>query len=179
MARLLPIVLIVVALVAGAGAGIVLHPASESAATEGAGDESHIAADDEPGGHGTPPPRAPAAGGGHGDAAGAGDLDYVRLDNQFIVPVVGPERIESLVILSLSLEVTSGSREQVFAREPRLRDALLRVLFDHAHAGGFGGEFTAPTRLDALRRALNEAAGGVLGPILRDVLILDLVRQDA
>lgn len=175
MARLLPIVVIVVALIAGAGAGIALHPASDTAA-DGPGAADPAAAEAAAAVQSPPPARAST---GNGEAAPASGLDYVRLDNQFIVPVVGPERIESLVIASLSLEVASGSREQVFAREPRLRDAILRVLFEYAHTGGFSGDFTAPTRLDALRRALDEAAAGVLGPIFRHVLILDLTRQDA
>jgi hypothetical protein len=66
----------------------------------------------------------------------------------------------------------------VYGREPKLRDGFLIVLFDHAAAGGFDGDFTAPTKLAALRRALTEQARAILGPIANDVLIQDIVRQD-
>jgi flagellar basal body-associated protein FliL len=113
-----------------------------------------------------PPPPADAA------------KDYVRLANQFVVPVVREGRVSALVILTLSIEVTAGSADELRAREPRLRDALLRVLFDHANAGGFHGSFTDGEMLAALRMALREAAVRVLGPSATDVLIMDLVRQD-
>jgi len=82
------------------------------------------------------------------------------------------------VILSISLEVTPGSTESVYAMEPKLRDIFLRVLFDHANAGGFRGAFTQSNTMDVLRSALREAAAATLGKALSDVLIIDIVRQD-
>ena len=115
---------------------------------------------------------------GHGSGAGAGG-DYVKLPNQFVVPVIEGGRTEALVVLSLGLDVAPGVREAAFAQEPKLRDALLRVMFDHANAGGFSGGFTAGEPLERLRAALRERARALLGPELRDVLILDIARQDA
>ncbi len=63
--------------------------------------------------------------------------------------------------------------------EPKLRDVFLRVLFDHANAGGFSGSFTKTTRMNTLRMGLLEAAQKALGPVVSDVLIVDVVRQDA
>ncbi len=121
------------------------------------------------------PPAPPPA---EGAAPAAGPRDYVRLTNQFIVPVVERGSVAALVILALSLEVKAGQTEAVYAREPKIRDALLRVLFDHANAGGFRGTYTDPTALAAVRRSLLEAAVAVMGPVVTDVLIVDLVRQD-
>ena len=67
----------------------------------------------------------------------------------------------------------------VYEREPKLRDAFLRVMFDHANAGGFDGAFTNSNQMDVLRRALREVAQKTIGPTASDVLILDIVRQDA
>lgn len=108
-----------------------------------------------------------------------GPRDYVRLNNQFVVPVLADGRVESFVILSISLEVTPGGSTAVYAREARLRDAFLAALFEHANFGGFRGTFTAAEPLRALRAALLEAATAALGPVVTDVLIVDLVRQDA
>ncbi len=107
------------------------------------------------------------------------DREYVRLNNQFIVPIVRHGTVRSMAVLSLTVEVAPGQNEAVYQREPRLRDAFLRVLFAHANAGGFDGSFTASEAMLPLREALREAAVGVLGEIASDVLIVDIVRQDA
>ena len=103
----------------------------------------------------------------------------MKLNNQFIVPVVEDGRVASLVVMSLSVEVRTGTREVVFAREPKLRDIFLQQLFDHANQGGFRGAFTNSNTMDVLRNALREAATPVLGDSLLDVLITDIARQDA
>ena len=80
--------------------------------------------------------------------------------------------------MSLSIEVTLGQRETVYAREPKLRDALLQVMFDHANMGGFAGNFTDGNTLDVLRAALTDSARGILGNSVAGILIVDIARQD-
>jgi flagellar FliL protein len=104
--------------------------------------------------------------------------DYVKLPNQFVVPILRDGRVTSLVVLSLSIEVAAGHVETVHSREPKLRDGFLNVLFQHANLGGFEGNFTETAALDPLRRALREVAQGILGDIVSNVLISELVRQD-
>jgi flagellar FliL protein len=84
-----------------------------------------------------------------------------------------------MVVLSLSLEVAPGHTEDVYSREPKIRDAFLQVLFDHANSGGFRGSFTDGSNLVVLRRALQEKAVAVLGDIVTDVLITEIARQDS
>lgn len=178
MKKLLPILLALLGTSAGVGAGILLAPAHEPPAEDAAGHGSEGQADD----HGTPAAdhataNAHAApGDGHGDP---GNAEYVKLNNQFVVPVVNGERVQSLVVMSLSLETIPGGTEQVYAREPKLRDVFLRVLFDHANIGGFEGNFTDVQRLDTLRRSLLEAARNVMGGDVIDVLITEIARQDS
>lgn len=105
--------------------------------------------------------------------------EYVKLNNQFVIPVVEDGNVAALVVLALSLEVAAGSTEAVFAKEPKLRDVFLQVLFDHANAGGFKGSFTDASNLVVLRQALKEVAMQVLGDSVRDVLIVDIARQDS
>lgn len=181
MRKFLPILMAIIGLAGGAGAGFMLRPAAEAhdpattetgevAATNDlaaeAGTDSHAAPPAEDSGHGD---------GGHGAPLGH---EYVKLNNQFVVPVMEGGDIAALVILSISLEVTPGSTESVYAMEPKLRDIFLRVLFDHANAGGFRGAFTQSNTMDVLRSALREAATATLGRALSDVLIIDIVRQD-
>ena len=106
------------------------------------------------------------------------DFDYVRFSNQFVIPVVRTDNIQSLVVMSLTMEVDVGTNEEIFSLEPKLRDAMLRVLFEHANAGGFDGQYTSSLAMDTLRRALGEAARSVAGPIVQNVLVVDIIRQD-
>lgn len=159
MRKLIPLILILVGMGAGVGAGLLLRPEPEETAAN-----ATSAADKEaPSGEDQDPALLP---------------EFVKLNNQFIVPVVEKERIASLVILSLSLEVTAGSTEQVYRNEPKLRDNFLQVLFDHANTGGFRGSFTDADNLVILRNSLQEVAAVVLGDIVTSVLITDIVRQD-
>lgn len=181
MAKLLPVILAVIGLLGGAAAGYFLKPSSQGAtdaAHQEAGDaDAHAPAPakDDHGG-------ADHVAAGHGDedhgATPEGAVDYVKLNNQFVVPVVDNGRVSALVVLSMSLEVESGASASVYDREPKLRDAFLRVLFDHANAGGFRGSFTDSANMATLRMALREAAKHILGPKVSDVLIVDMMRQD-
>ena len=159
MGKLIPIILALVGLGAGAGAGIFLRPAPEPA---------------EHGAEGEAPPAEHAA-----EESPETLHDYVKLSNQFVVPVVEAGRVASLVILSVSLEVELGKTEEVYAKEPKIRDAFLQVLFDHANSGGFRGTFTDGSNMVLLRRALNETAQKAMGSVVTDVLITDIVRQDS
>lgn len=164
MKKILPILLALFGLVAGGVGGYLLRPAPEAAAaSKPLGNEAadHVVEPD----HGTRP----------GQAA----LEYVKLNNQFVVPIVTGGDVSGLVILSMSLEVSAGASENVFSREPRLRDSFLQVLFDHANAGGFKGVFTQSNNLDVLRAALLEVARKSLGDVVHEVLITDIVRQDS
>lgn len=104
--------------------------------------------------------------------------DYARLTNQFVVPVIRQGTTRALVVLSLSVEVPQGRGDAVHRLEPKLRDAFLQVLFDHANAGGFDGAFTEGRPMIALRSALREAGRQIVGPEVLDVLVTDIVRQD-
>ena len=172
--KLIPVLLALFGLGAGVGAGFALRPAGDAPPAEGHGEEAAAAAH-APEGHGA---EAPAAA-GHDAGAEEGAPEYVKLNNQFVVPVLEGGRVVSMVILSLNLEVGTGQSEAIYAREPKLRDAFLQVLFDHANAGGFRGSFTDGSNLVILRRALLEKARTVAGEAVLDVLISDIARQDA
>jgi hypothetical protein len=167
--KLLPVVLLLVGVGGGIGAGIALRPPqSESAPTELADPET---AD-------TPSAPVESADTRGTDDRSRGAFDYVELNNQFVVPVVHEELVDSLVVMSLSVEVESGSTDTVYEREPKLRDGFLQVLFDHANMGGFEGEFTNSNNMDVLRGALTEVAQDILGKGVTGILITDLARQD-
>lgn len=180
MRMLLPLVLLLIGLGGGVGAGLMLSGGEEEVAetVESETEEEH--AEDEGNGDESEeheevasanPPRVRPAGEG---------TEYVRLNNQFIVPIVRNGAVRSLVVMGLNVEVDIGQSSLVFQQEPRLRDSFLRVMFAHANIGGFDGQFTEAAAMAPLREALLEAAQSILGgSTTHDVLITDITRQDA
>lgn len=164
MGKLIPVILALIGLGAGVGAGFALRPAPHATLP----DES-CACECGPAAN-SPSLEAPEINETNGD--------FVKMNNQFVVPVVQDGSVAALVVLSLSLNVPTGGSETVYQREPKLRDMFLQVLFDHANAGGFDGRFTAGPNMERLRIALTEAAQGVLGGNVFDILITDIMRQD-
>jgi hypothetical protein len=158
MAKLLPIILLLIGAAAGGGAGLMFKPEPVEECVEEACED--LASEEE--------------------AAPEDEVEptYVAMKNQFVVPVIQDAKVKSLVVLSLSLETLLEDTEVIFSSEPKLRDVFLRALFDHAHIGGFDGAFTESGRLSILRVALLEAAQSVIGPDISDILITDIVRQE-
>lgn len=105
-------------------------------------------------------------------------VEYVKLNNQFVIPVIEKERVKSLVVMTLTVEVPEGQKDNIYAKEPKLRDSFLQVLFDHANIGGFSGEFTNPAKLEILRNSLLEIGKRDMPDGITDVLITDVARQD-
>lgn len=186
LSKILPLLFLLAGTGAGIGAGLVLAPsdggdhAAGSAHGEAAADDhggsdagSHDTGHDAGNSH--------EAADSHGSDVGhgsGGSHDYIKLTNQFVVPIVDRNRVTSMVVLSLSLEVKSGYEERIYSMEPKLRDGFLQVLFDHANMGGFSGAFTNAEMLSVLRNALRDVARRDLGDLVSNVLIVDIARQD-
>lgn len=158
MGKLLPVLLLIVGIAIGGGAGIFLRPPPPEP-TEEEIEAAKIKAEEE-------------------KAASPEGTTFVRINNQFIVPVINEEKVKAMVVMSVSLEVPNGQTEVVYEREPKLRDVLLQVLFDFSYLGGFEGDFTASSSLSKLRESLLLAAQGVMGESVTAILITDLLRQD-
>ena len=164
---IVPLILLLLGVGGGVGAGLFLTSDPEEMVAENpCGDMDHstseMAHDDD---HSVEP-------------VALDSREYARMNNQFVVPVVLNEKVASLIVISLSIEVETGGQEAVFSHEPRLRDAFLQVMFDHANMGGFSGAFTATPNMRLLREALKRAADEVMQGHISDVLIVDIVRQD-
>lgn len=154
MAKILPILLMVLGLGAGLGAGYVLRPVPEPVV------EDQDAAPTSPA-----PPFATA---------------LYQLSGQFLVPIVDQDRVVSIVIVELALEIDEAAEALVASKEPLLRDRLLQILFDHANIGGFEGMFTSANNMALLRRSLLDGAKQVLDPdVVTEVLITNILRNGA
>ncbi len=157
MKKLLPLLLALVGLGVGVGGGLALKPPAPELTPEELAEIKYAAEEAK-----------------EEEATTA----FVKINNQFVVPVVKGDRVHSLVVLSISLETKQEYTELLYGKEPKLRDAFLRVMFDHAYAGGFGGAFTASPTLDTLRNSLLESARAIVDDAVTNVLITDIVRQD-
>jgi len=172
--RFLPVVLAVLGLAIGTGTGLMLKPPAEKKAN-GAGKtaNSKKPTDAKPAaGDGSP-----ASDGGKGPAK-IGAVEFVKLNNQFVVPIIEKGKVAALVVMSLTIEIKAGKSDIVYNLEPKLRDAFLQVLFNHANSGGFSGEFTSGPKMTDLRSALLATAKKTLGPLVSRVLVTEIVRQD-
>ncbi|TDL90566.1 flagellar basal body-associated FliL family protein [Meridianimarinicoccus aquatilis] len=174
MGKLIPLLIALTGLAGGLGTGFFMQSGDKDVThaevtegdvhEDGHAGESPVCPPTDSAGHALPPtPDAPA--------------DFVKLANQFVVPVVVENDVDAMVVVTLSLEVEQGAQQEIYNMEPKLRDAFLRVLFDHANMGGFKGNFLNHLGLETLRTALRETGKKTAGPILYDVLIVDMVKQ--
>lgn len=147
MKKILLILIPVLGLIGGGGAGLWLRPAPEPTHDE-----------------------APPAPEDH-------DTVSFAFPKQFFVPVIRGTQPESVMVLNLALDVVKSDEEEIFKQELRLRDALLRQLLIHANTGGFDGNFTSEAHLKELRAKLLRAAQSVAGDQVKAVLISDIARQ--
>lgn len=155
---LIPIILALVGLAGGLFAGHSMKPAPEE--PEDGAEAAEAAPEPEP------------------EVSPAALSEYVKLDRQFIVPVIVDEKVNALMVITMAIEVAEGGPDPVFAQEPKLRDEFLRVLFLHAQSGGFSGAFTEPRVMEDLRASLTSSARSILGSNVKAVLLTNIVRQD-
>jgi hypothetical protein len=171
MKRLVPILLALLGLGAGLGAGLMLKPPQAAAPAEAcaeAADCPPVAAADDP--FRRPPEDAEMP---------AGEATYVPLEKPFVVPIFSGERVVAMVVVSLSVATSVEGAPVVQALQPRLRDNLLTALFRHANSGGFDGSFTSGQKMADLRLALRQAAREVAVDIpVGEVLITEIARQE-
>ncbi len=116
--------------------------------------------------------------GGYGDKGGAEDAGYLKFGRQFVVPVIARDNVNALVILDINLELDPSAAESAYAREPKLRDALLKSLLQLSNEGAFGDRLLDDENLDDIRARLLASAKTVLDDDVVGVLILNVARQD-
>ncbi|WP_146204881.1 hypothetical protein [Jannaschia seohaensis] len=149
MAKIAALALVLFALIGGGAAGYFLRPQAE-----------HDTA-------AAPPEIEPS-----------GALEAVPLRDPFIVPILRDGRAWAHAVLSLGVESTRASREEVLHQEPRLRDGLNEALYLHGSLGGFEGDFTAGPQMVRLRERLDEVVTRLLEDQDARVLLIAVTRQN-
>lgn len=170
MKKILPIILLVLGIVGGGAAGMFLKPpppppSEEEIAkkeAEAAAKKKEQEADADQLLDGEPPT----------------DRAFVKVGRQTIIPVLDGGETRALMLFELAVDVPAESANLVHDMEPRLRDAFLRELFQMSYTGAFLTEFTDDRVIEELRRNLTRAARRYVGDEAREVLILDVMRQE-
>ena len=103
---------------------------------------------------------------------------FIDLERKFVVPLVRGNRVRSLVVVDLRLEVIASAENRALALKPKLRDGFLDTLYAMAVAGAFDGDLYSNNVQDEMRARLLEAARQVLPGDASAILITELVRQD-
>jgi hypothetical protein len=176
MKLLLPVILLLLGVGGGVGAGIVLAPSTDASGVEETEDASTGSeSEDESAQPEMAVEETPMSA---TSASTDGAVEYLNMSNQFIIPLVDGGNVNGIVVITISLEVVEGTIASVNLKEPKIRDRFLQVLFNHANNGGFDGNFTDFRYLKSLKDELLRNAKVVTDKNVTDVLILDLVRQD-
>ncbi len=117
--------------------------------------------------------------GNHGGASYDFDeISYLKFKRQFVVPVMTHGKIDALVIMNLNLELNENAPENAYSLEPKLRDAITRELLALSNAGVFGENLTSSESYETVRSTLLSACEAILPKGIKDILILDIARQE-
>lgn len=114
----------------------------------------------------------------HGGSSSMDGPTYLKFKRQFVVPVMQRGEIDALVIMNLNYELDENAPDNIYTFEPKLRDAIVRELLSLSDAGVFGDDLTTPQSYELVRTALLEAGQDIVNEGIKDVLILDIARQD-
>ena len=165
MRKVLVILLPLLGLIGGSVGGLLLRPAAQEELGK-------------PAGHGE----------GHAETrqdheatlaqTGAGERSFVKIGRQTIIPVVEEGKTRALMLFELAIDVSADANDRALQLEPRLRDAFLDQLLQMSYTGAFLTNFTDDRVIEELRRNLTRAAREHLGDAVREVLILDVMRQE-
>jgi flagellar FliL protein len=113
-----------------------------------------------------------------GEAPTSEDNAFIDMERKFVVPLVRGNRVRSLVVVDLRVEVRRGAEDRARELKPKVRDAFLDTLYAMAVAGAFDGDLYSNNVQGEMRARLLEAARDVLQDDARGILIGELLRQD-
>ena len=165
MKKILPVILIIIGVVGGGAAGVFLKPPAVKEVEAGGSSEPSVKEN--------PDENEQLLG-----EEVSSDRAFVKVGRQTIIPVLQDGDTKALMLFELAVDVAAGSANLVHEMEPRLRDAFLRELFQMSYTGAFMTEFTDDRIIAELRRNLTRAARKHVGKAVREVLILDVMRQE-
>lgn len=115
----------------------------------------------------------------HGSGKSKGNLAYFKFTREFVVPLISNERVSSLVILNLSLETDTTKADNLYLKEPLLRDSIMTTLIEIAGDGRTFQRMTSIENYETIRSmVLVDLQKRLPDQGIRNVLIMDIARQD-
>jgi hypothetical protein len=120
-------------------------------------------------------------GGDHGDGYSSGsssELQYFSFSREFVVPIMADQRVESLVIINLNLEVESHILNKLFSIKPKLRDNIMTTLVELSNDGKTLVEPTSVDSYETIRSVILSNLNSVVASGVENVLIMDLAKQE-
>jgi flagellar basal body-associated protein FliL len=117
--------------------------------------------------------------GKHGEGGDAApDVIYYKFTREFVVPIIRNGRVSSLVILNLNLEADASMERKLFDMEPKIRDNIMTTLITLSNDGTTFESMTSVKNYEAIRSAVLLNLGSVVKDGIKNVLIVDLAKQD-
>ena len=155
------------------GSGGSYHSVEEKAGDDHAG--GHNAKEDD---HGEKK-KGDGHGGGHGSDAGYGsDVRFFNFNREFVIPIMANQRVDSLVIININLEVQASVLDKLFSLKPKLRDNIMTTLVELSNDGQTLVEPTSVASYETIRSTVMLNLSSVVDKGIDNVLIMDLAKQD-
>jgi flagellar protein FliL len=120
---------------------------------------------------------------GKGDHGGKSDgpvneVSFYKFSREFVVPIIRDSRVDALVILNISLEVEGDTAQKLFTLDPKLRDNIMSTLIVLSNEPGLFDNMTQVENYERIRSQVLENLRNVIPEGINNVLILDFAKQD-
>ncbi len=132
----------------------------------------------EKNGEGAPAPKKDAHGKKSPGSVSSSDLDYFKFSREFVVPIIRDGKVASLIILNINLEVDGSLTDELFSLEPKIRDNIMTTLVQLSNDGSTLVAISDVQNYESIRATLLMNLGKVVPSGIRNVLIVDMGKQD-
>lgn len=115
---------------------------------------------------------------GHGASTATTEYAYYKFSREFVVPMIQDDRVKSLVIFNLNLEVEPSVSQELFSKEPVVRDNIMSTLIKLSNDGKTFQSLSNVENYETMRSMVLKNLQTEVAAGIHNVLILDMARQD-
>lgn len=102
------------------------------------------------------------------------EVSYLKFSRQFVVPIVKEGRPTLMMIFDINVEIDDSASDGIYRYEPQLRDAMLAGLFKLASIGVLERTTEEGEAMREVKRELLTIAQEIVGDAAKDILLLDV-----
>ncbi|MEM6649159.1 MAG: hypothetical protein AAF603_02800 [Pseudomonadota bacterium] len=106
------------------------------------------------------------------------DFYHLKFSRPFVVPVADGWRTQSLIVITLNVEMHNDVSMDIPNLQEKLRDKMMTGLVTFSHEGGFTGPMTDPALYEKIRLVTRDSIEKLYPEKVGDVLILEMLRRD-